>query len=78
MTATGVWVVGCLDWNWIVESVHPTELEALRIINGRGYGEAFFVPFGTEIAEAAASRREPEPTQPAGPETTAEPQEVEA
>lgn len=49
----GVWMVGHFDWNWIVESVHESELEALRIVNGRGYGEVHFLPFGMDASDAA-------------------------
>ena len=50
---TGVWMVGHFDWNWITESVHALEIEALRIVNGRGYGEVHFLPFGMETWEAS-------------------------
>ena len=51
--ADGVWMVGHFDWNWITESVHATEIEALRVINGRGYGEVYFLPFGVPASEAS-------------------------
>lgn len=49
----GVWMVGHFDWNWITESVYATEIEALRVVNGRGYGEVHFLPFGVETSDAS-------------------------
>lgn len=48
----GVWVVYQHDHGPQVESVHATELEALREINDAAGKRATFVPFGSEIREA--------------------------
>lgn len=53
----GVWMVGHFDWNFIVESVYPAEIEALRVINERGYGEVHFLPFGVDASDVALGRR---------------------
>lgn len=49
----GVWAVGTFDYGWTVELVFPGteegELQALRLINERGYGEARFVKYGEPI-----------------------------
>lgn len=49
---TGVWVVGARDYYWNAEIIFPGtdegEVAALRVVNGRGYGEAKFVEFGQE------------------------------
>lgn len=55
----GVWMVGSYDLNWITESVHESELEALRVINGRGYGSVHFLPFGADASEAALTDMRP-------------------
>jgi hypothetical protein len=57
--SAGVWVVGSYDHAWQASSVHGTELEALRLVNAQGWGNAVFVPFGQEIS--AAVRGEPDP-----------------
>lgn len=48
-----VWVVGQLDQGWKAEIIYPGttegELQALRTINERGYGEVRPFRYGEEI-----------------------------
>ena len=53
----GVWVVGHFDWNWIAEKIYDSEIDALREVNARGYGEVRFIPFGAEISQVALGAR---------------------
>lgn len=47
----GVWVVYYHDQGPHVESVHASELEALRQVNDGAGKHAVFVPFGAEVRE---------------------------
>lgn len=47
----GVWVVYYHDAGPVVESVHATELEALRQVNDGTGKRVAFVPFGSEVRE---------------------------
>lgn len=44
--AGGVWALLDDDYISYITSVYPTELEALRVINGRGYGRVAFINWG--------------------------------
>lgn len=45
----GVWAVIDRDYGESITAVYPTELEALRVINERGYGRVGFVSFGQTL-----------------------------
>lgn len=47
--AEGVWAVVDNHYADYISEVHPTEVEALRVLNGRGYGRVMFVPWGTTL-----------------------------
>ena len=47
--AEGVWALVDFDHNETITSVFQSELEALRAINGRGYGEVKFVQWGRSL-----------------------------
>lgn len=44
--AGGVWAVVDRDMGEHISMVFPSELEALRVLNGRGFGSVVFVPWG--------------------------------
>lgn len=48
----GVWVVYHFDNNWIVNSVHETEPDALRAAVDQGFGKVVFTAFGRDVSEA--------------------------
>ena len=50
----GVWVVYYKDNGWHINSIHQTEIEALRSVADLGYGKAAFVPFGADWTSAIA------------------------
>lgn len=49
-----VWVVGQFDQGWKAEIIYPGTIEgalqALRLVNSRGYGEVRPVQYGEEIS----------------------------
>jgi len=47
----GVWAVCDLDYGESITAVYATELDALRAINGRGYGRVRFVPWGKSLMQ---------------------------
>lgn len=47
----GVWALIDSDYGESITSVYSTELDALRELNGRGYGRVAFVPFGATLAD---------------------------
>mgnify|MGYP003611601834 CR=1 FL=1 len=53
MDEGGVWAVIDLDYGESITSVYPTELDALRVLSGRGYGRVAFVPWGASLADLA-------------------------
>jgi hypothetical protein len=46
-----VWAVVDRDHSDYISAVYPSELEALRVLNGRGYGRVVLLPWGTELSE---------------------------
>ena len=44
--AGGVWALLDADYLEAITAVYPTELDALRVVNGRGYGRVAFIPWG--------------------------------
>lgn len=56
MTDTGVWAVVDFDYGESITEVHPTEVDALRVLNGRGYGRVVFVPWGKTLGDIANER----------------------
>lgn len=50
----GVWIVYTFDHGFKTDSIHLTELEALRVVERRGYGNVARVPFGVEIDDAVS------------------------
>lgn len=50
----GVWAVVDYDnsYNDYASTVYAEEIEALREVNGRGYGRVVFLPWGVEVREA--------------------------
>jgi len=52
MFSGGVWAVCDRDYGETITLVYPTEIEALREVNARGYGRVVFVPWGTELPQA--------------------------
>lgn len=44
------------DYGESITAVYPSEVEALRALNGRGYGRVQFVPWGMTVAEATAQK----------------------
>lgn len=57
MTSEGVWAVIDSDYVEAIQMVFPIEIEALRILNGRGYGRVAFIPWGMSLTEAEGSLR---------------------
>jgi len=53
--ALGVWAVIDRDHNEHVTAVHATEVDALRTLNGRGYGRVMFLPWGKTVYETEAA-----------------------
>jgi len=49
----GVWAIVDTDYGDSITSVHETELDALRVLNGRGYGRVLFIEFGSTLADYA-------------------------
>lgn len=47
----GVWAIVDRDYNTSITAVYPTEIDALRVINGREYGKVVFVPWGKTLAD---------------------------
>ena len=47
----GAWCVCDRDYYETITSVYPTEVEALRTLNGRGFGRVRFVPYGKSLNE---------------------------
>lgn len=45
----GVWVIIDRDHYDSITAVYPTELDALRVLNGRGYGRVQFLNWGTNV-----------------------------
>lgn len=45
----GVWAIVDRDMGETITKVYPTEIAALRELNGRGYGRVRFVPFGQDL-----------------------------
>lgn len=48
----GCWVAYAYDWNPYLIAAYPTEIEALREINGLGYGSVMFLPWGMSLVDA--------------------------
>lgn len=46
---TGVWVIIDSDYGENITSVYATELDALRVLNGRGYGRVAFLEYGNNV-----------------------------
>jgi hypothetical protein len=42
----GVWAIIDRDYSDSITAVYPTELDALRVLNGRGYGRVAFIAWG--------------------------------
>jgi len=58
----GVWAVVDTDYGESITAVYETELDALRSLNGRGYGRVRFVPFGKSLVDLDIEERaKPEP-----------------
>jgi len=49
LTPEGVWALCDRDFGETITAVYSTEVEALRAINGRGYGRVVFLPFGKTL-----------------------------
>lgn len=45
----GVWALIDRDMGESITSVYPSELDALRQLNGRGYGRVEFLQWGHEV-----------------------------
>lgn len=56
MTENGVWAVVDLYYGEIITEVHPTEVDALRVLNGRGHGRVVFVPWGKTLGDILNDR----------------------
>lgn len=48
----GVWAIMNYNYDEYIERVYDNEIDALREVNGRGYGQVIFLPFGMDIREA--------------------------
>lgn len=44
----GVWAVIDLDYGEHITAVYKEEIDALRVVNERGYGRVRFLEFGTD------------------------------
>lgn len=53
-SAEGVWCIADQDHGETITIPFPSEVDALRALNGRGYGRVYFVPWGMTLAEAQA------------------------
>lgn len=47
----GVWAIVDIDHGESITKVYATEIDALREINGRGYGRVVYVPFGKDLRD---------------------------
>lgn len=47
--AGGVWAILDHDYGESITAVYPTELEALRVINERGYGRVQAIGWGRDV-----------------------------
>lgn len=48
----GVWALIDHDYHESITAVYPTEVAALRVLNGRGYGRVAFLPWGSYVTDA--------------------------
>lgn len=48
-SAGGVWAVIDSDYGENITAVYPSELDALRVLNGRGYGRVAFIEWGNDV-----------------------------
>ena len=46
MNEEGVWAILDRDHYETITAVYPSEVEALRVLNGRGYGRVVLLPWG--------------------------------
>lgn len=53
----GVWAVTHIDYGDQLDSVHPTEIEALRVVVNRGHGGVIFIRWGEELSDAEAREK---------------------
>jgi len=51
--ASGAWALVDHDYGETIIAIYSTELDALRELNGRGYGRVVFVPWGKTLADIA-------------------------
>lgn len=45
----GVWAIIDRDHYESITAVYPTEIDALRVLNNRGYGRVDFLPWNTNV-----------------------------
>lgn len=48
-SAEGVWAVIDRDYSESITAVYATEIEALRVLSGRGYGRVQFLKYGETV-----------------------------
>jgi len=47
----GVWAATITDQSEQIDCVFPTEIEALRVVVGRGYGSVAFIRWGEDLRD---------------------------
>lgn len=51
MNEEGVWAILDRDHYETITAVYPSEVEALRVLNGRGYGRVVHLAWGETASE---------------------------